>query len=191
MASKLLSSGCRVLLAVTTILVISPCSLAQDNAASSNRDIEQRIQRIVAGLLPAVVIAGEPPIPMKLVERMNDLHVPGVSIAVIHDGEVQWARGFGFASIGGPSVQPETLFQAGSISKPVSAVAALALVQAGKLDLDADVNLALKSWKVPACSYSDESKVTLRRLLNHSAGISVHGLQDIRRADRSPRLSMF
>jgi CubicO group peptidase (beta-lactamase class C family) len=175
MASRLLKAGWRVLFAVATILVISPCSFAQDNAASSDGGIEQRIQRIVAGLLPPVVIAGESPIPMKLAERMNDLHILGVSIAVIHDGMVQWARGFGFASIGGPPVKPETLFQAGSISKPVSAVAALALVQAGKLDLDADVNLALKSWKVPASSYTGESQVTLRRLLNHSAGITVHG----------------
>jgi len=94
---------------------------------------------------------------------------------VFHDGMIQWARGFGSVSIGGPPVVPETLFQAGSISKPVSAVAALVLVQAGKLDLDADVNLILKNWKLPANSYTDESKVTLRRLLNHSAGISVHG----------------
>jgi CubicO group peptidase (beta-lactamase class C family) len=141
----------------------------------SNSDVEQRIQRIVAGLLPAVVIAGESPIPMTLAERMNALHVPGVSVAVIHEGTIHWARGFGSASIGGPPVLPETLFQAGSISKPVAAVAALALVQAGKLDLDSDVNLALKSWKVPASSYSAESKVTLRRLLNHSAGMTVHG----------------
>lgn len=138
-----------------------------------NSDTERRIARIVNGLRPAVMFADEAP--GKLVERMNDLRVPGVSIAVIHGGAVHWARGFGVAAIGGPPVLPETLFQAGSISKPVAAVAALALVQDGKLDLDADVNLALKSWKIPANSYSDEAKVTLRKLLNHSAGITVHG----------------
>ena len=143
------------------------------------------MQRIANGLRPAVAIAGEPP--MKLADRMNELHVPGVSIAVIHGGVIQ-ACSFGSAGIidGAPvrsealfqwasPVRPETLFQAGSISKPVSAVAALALAQAGKLDLDSDVNLFLKTCKIPASSYTDRSKVTLRRLLNDSAGITVHG----------------
>ncbi|MFX9351874.1 serine hydrolase, partial [Acinetobacter baumannii] len=66
---------------------------------------------------------------------MDELHVPGVSIAVVHDGVIE-ARGFGVATIGGPPVLPETLFQAASISKVVTAVAALALAQAGTLDLD-------------------------------------------------------
>jgi CubicO group peptidase (beta-lactamase class C family) len=143
--------------------------------APGSSAFDLHIQRVAAGLLPAVVIAGEPSPAMKLEERMRDLHVPGVSIAVIHDGAIQWARGFGSSAIGGPPVSPETLFQAGSISKPVAAVAALALVQAGKLDLDTDVNLRLKDWKIPANSYTDESKVTLRNLLNHSAGTTVHG----------------
>jgi CubicO group peptidase (beta-lactamase class C family)/ATP-dependent Clp protease adapter protein ClpS len=130
------------------------------------------MERITNGLRPAIAIAGEPA--MKLADRMNELHVPGVSIAVIHGGVIQ-ACGFGSAGIGGPSVTPETMFQAGSISKPVSAVAALALAQAGKLDLDSDVNLVLKTWKIPANSYTDRSKVTLRRLLDHSAGTTVHG----------------
>jgi CubicO group peptidase (beta-lactamase class C family)/ATP-dependent Clp protease adapter protein ClpS len=130
------------------------------------------MERITNGLRPAIAIAGEPP--MKLADRMNELHVPGVSIAVIHGGVIQ-ACGFGAAGIDGPSVTPETMFQAGSISKPVSAVAALALAQAGKLDLDSDVDLLLKTWKIPVNSYTDKSKVTLRRLLDHSAGITVHG----------------
>lgn len=142
---------------------------AQDSADSgSDNDFEQRIQRVVNGLRPAGASGG----PMKLIDRMNELHVPGVSIAVIHGGVIR-ARGFGAASIKGPPVTPETLFQAASISKPVTAAAALALVQAGKLDLDGDVNLSLKSWKIPANSFTGKSKVTLRRLLNHSAGITV------------------
>lgn len=68
---------------------------------------------------------------------------------------------------------PETLFQAASISKVVTAVAALALAQAGTLDLDGDVNRSLKSWKIPVNSFTDRTQVTLRRLLNHSAGITV------------------
>ena len=139
-------------------------------AHAEDSDFERRIQRVANGLRPAVVFPGEPA--MKLSDRTNELHVPGVSVAVIHGGAIQ-ARGFGSAAIDGPPVRPETLFQAGSISEPVSAVAALALVQAGKLDLDSDVNLRLKSWKIPANSFTNKSSVTLRRLLNHSAGITV------------------
>jgi CubicO group peptidase (beta-lactamase class C family) len=171
--STILNVGHPVLLAVIASILVSPVSFAQDNVASSNSsDFERHIRRIENGLRPATAIAGEPP--TKLADRMNELRVPGVSIAVIHGGVIQ-ARGFGSATIGGPPVVPETLFQAASISKPVSAVAALALVQAGKLDLDGDVNLVLKNWKIPANSYTDRSKVTLRRLLNHSAGVTVHG----------------
>src|SRR5712691_9726276 len=171
--APILSAGRQVLLALIASVVVLPCSLAQDNLASSNSsDFEQRIQRIASGLRPANFIAGEPPI--KLADRMNEFNVPGVSIAVIHGGVIN-ARGFGLRAIGGTPVLPETLFQAASISKPVSAVAALALAQAGKLDLDGDVNLFLKNWKIPANSFTDQSKVTLRRLLNHSAGVTVHG----------------
>jgi CubicO group peptidase (beta-lactamase class C family) len=165
--------GRLALLAVIGSTVLLPYSFAQDNAAAvASSDFEQRIQRIVNGLQPAIAIAGEPP--MKLADRMRELHVPGVSIAVIHDGVIE-ARGFGSATIGGPPVLPETLFQAASISKPVTAVAALALVQAGKIDLDRDVNLSLREWKIPINSFTNQSKVTLRRLLNHSAGITVAG----------------
>ena len=179
--------GRRALLAAVGGALVSRFSSAQDSLGSrKDSDFERRIQRVANGLRPAVVFPGEPA--MKLSDRTNELHVPGVSIAVIHGGAIQ-ARGFGSAAIDGPPVQPETLFQAGSISEPVSAVAALALVQAGKLDLDSDVNLRLKSWKITANSFTNKSSVTLRRLLNHSAGITVGLISGIRvrRGNSFPR----
>jgi CubicO group peptidase (beta-lactamase class C family) len=168
--------GRALLVAQLAILIVCGPSAAEDKVVAAGKDeIEQRIQRVANGLLPAIAISGQAPTPMTLSARMAELNVPGVSVAVIRNGGIEWARGFGSVSTGGPPVTPETLFQAGSISKPVSAIAALALVQAGKLDLDADVNTILKSWKVPDNSFTGESKVTLRRLLSHSAGISVHG----------------
>jgi CubicO group peptidase (beta-lactamase class C family) len=110
-----------------------------------------------------------------LADRMAALHVPGVSIAVIHDGKIEWARGFGVTRVGGPPVTPDTLFQAASISKPVAAMAVLRLVQSGKLSLDTDVNQYLKTWKLPANSFTERTKVTLRELLTHTAGLTVHG----------------
>lgn len=138
--------------------------------------LEARIHRVENGLLPSVLIKGAPPATMSLAERMRFYKVPGVSIAVIHEGRVEWARGFGVKEAGkNDTVTPETLFQAGSISKPVAALAALRLVQDGKLNLDEDVNAKLISWKVPENEFTREQKVTLRRLLSHTAGLTVHG----------------
>src|SRR5690349_9128841 len=79
--------------------------------------VEQHIQHIQDRLMPAVVIKDQPAQTSKLADRMAALHIPGVSIAVIHNGQIEWARGFGVTNIGGPAVTEETLFQAASISK--------------------------------------------------------------------------
>ena len=126
-------------------------------------------------LLPPAITQGEKPVTTKLTERMAALHVPGVSVAVIHNGKIEWATGYGVVSQGGAPVTPETLFQAASISKPVTAMAVMHLVQAGKLNLDTDVNQYLKSWKVPSNSFTEKTKITLRELLSHTAGMTVHG----------------
>jgi CubicO group peptidase (beta-lactamase class C family) len=144
-------------------------------AAQTPSDLEERIQRIQDRIPPATMVKGEPVPTTKLADRMAALHVPGASIAVIHDGKIEWARGFGVASVGGSPVTPQTLFQAASISKPVAAMALLRLVQLGKLSLDTDVNEYLKTWKLPANSFPGQSKVTIRELLTHTAGLTVHG----------------
>ena len=119
-------------------------------AARSQAAVEERIARIQNGIVPPVLVTGETPQKLTLADLMKQLHVPGVSIAVIHDGQIDWARGFGVTGIGGAPVNAETLFQAASISKPVTALIALRLAQAGKFDLDVDANTYLKSWKIPA-----------------------------------------
>ncbi|HWC20192.1 MAG TPA: serine hydrolase domain-containing protein [Terriglobales bacterium] len=107
--------------------------------------------------------------------RMAHYHVPGLSIACLHNGAMDWTRAFGVATVGGESVTPETLFQAGSISKSVTALAVLRLVERGKLNLDADVSQYLMSWKLPSNRFTEQKKVTLRKLLSHTAGVTVHG----------------
>ncbi len=105
---------------------------------------------------------------------MSRLHVPGVSIAVIHDKRIDWSKGYGVARLGGPPVSASTLFGAASMSKPVTAMAVLRLVQEGKIDLDVDVNTYLKSWKIPANEYTKNHPVTVRELLSHTSGIGTH-----------------
>ncbi|HKY29035.1 MAG TPA: serine hydrolase [Pyrinomonadaceae bacterium] len=139
-------------------------------------NLAQRIERIENGLLPPAVLKGETPVRMRLADRMQHYKTPGVSIAVINDGRIEWARGYGFLAAGGSEpVTTETLFQAASISKPVTAMAILRLVQQRKLSLDGDVNDTLLSWKIPENEFTKEQKVTLRRLLTHSAGVTVPG----------------
>ena len=103
-------------------------------------------------------------------------HVAGLSLAIVQDGKIVEARAYGVTDRGGNRpVGTSTLFQAGSISKSVSALGALHLVEHGKLDLDSDVNATLKSWKVPSSEFTMSKHVTLRGLLSHSAGLTVHG----------------
>lgn len=150
--------------------------------------VEQHIAKVVSCLPPPVIIQGEEPSCTSLSQEMTDLHVRGVSIAVIHNGSIEWARGFGVMKTGGTPVAADTLFQAGSISKPVAAMAALYQVQKGKLALDADVNTELKSWKVPASPAANGKPVTLRELLTHTAGMTVHGFPGYAANDPVPTL---
>lgn len=105
---------------------------------------------------------------------MAALHVPGVSVAVVEGAKVTWARGYGQTG-DGAAVTPDTLFQAASLSKPVAAMVALRLVELGMLSLDEDVNIKLKTWNVPASPAAGGEAVTLRRLLSHTAGLTVSG----------------
>ncbi|MDQ6892110.1 MAG: beta-lactamase family protein [Acidobacteriota bacterium] len=125
-------------------------------------------------LLPPVVLRGEKGWPLE--ERMRHYKVEGVSVAVFRGFRVVWteARGFADRETKQPAT-PETLFQAGSISKPVAATAVLRKVEAGELDLGRDVNAYLKSWKLPESPAAAGKKATLERILSHSAGLTVRG----------------
>ena len=162
-----------VLCAASAFLAVacSPARPAGDEVAYA---LAERIERVESGLRWSLPVADSPT--WTLAERMEQLRVPGVSIAVIEGFEVAWARGYGVRDAdSGEPVTTETLFQAASISKPVAAAAALQLVEEGVLNLDEDVNTRLKSWKVPENEYTQTEKVTLRRLLSHSAGLTVRG----------------
>lgn len=138
--------------------------------------VNQRIARIENGFAPISLVTGEPPVKLTLQRLMQISNVPGLSVAVIENYKIAWAKGYGVTEAGGHvPVTQHTLFPAASISKPVTAMAALRLVEQGKLSLDEDVNLKLKSWKVPENEYTAEQKVTLRRILTHTAGTTVHG----------------
>ena len=152
------------------------CALAALPLLRAATPTEERIARVENGLRKPNRLKGSPAEPMKLAERMEHYKVPGVSVAVIHAGRVEWARGYGQRDVeSGAPVTAETLFQAASLSKGVAAAVAMRLVEQGRLRLDEDVNAKLRSWKVPDNEFTQTEKVTLRRLLSHNAGLTVHG----------------
>ncbi|MHA1502942.1 MAG: serine hydrolase domain-containing protein [Candidatus Heimdallarchaeota archaeon] len=118
-----------------------------------------------------------------LVERMKHYKVPGVSLAVIEDYKIAWTHVEGVRDkISNKEVNESTLFEAASTTKPLTAAAALHLVDQGVLALDEDVNKILKDWQIPENEFTKKEKVTLRRLLTHKAGInrpdSLFGIEE-------------
>jgi CubicO group peptidase (beta-lactamase class C family) len=171
---KALKLKASLLAAVFALLIVASVRIASPAAFDDRAD---RIARVESGLLPAIMIKGKPA-GMKITDRLAFYKTPGVSVAVINGGVIEWARGYGALEAGSNKpVTPETLFQAASISKPVAAMGALRLVEQGKLNLDEDANNKLTSWKIPASDFTKEQKVTLRRLLSHTAGMTVHGFR--------------
>lgn len=155
-------------------------------------DLERAIQALECGWLVAAAVQGAPVRKMELRKRMAHYKVPGFSIALIDQEELAWAKGYGVLESGGEEVVTQkTIFQAASISKPVAAMVALHLVEAGLLDLDADVNAALHSWKVPENKHTQAHKVTLRNLLSHTAGITVHGFPGYPAGKQLPTLQQI
>ena len=166
--------------AFSVIILLStlttPEAALQKSQQRNVSEIEARIQRVENGLLPPSILKGEAVSGMKLPERMQFYKTPAVSIAVINEGRTEWARAYGTLEVGGKEpATTNTTFQAASLSKPIAAMAALRLVQQGKLDLDTDVNAVLKSWRIPENEFNRTEKVTLRRILSHTAGLTVQG----------------
>jgi CubicO group peptidase (beta-lactamase class C family) len=150
---------------------------------------DPRIHSVEFGLLPLASIKEHMGETVSIRQRMRDFGIPGLSVAVIEGGRLAWARGYGVAdSTSHRPVTADTLFQAASISKPLTALGVLALVQSGKLNLDQDVNQYLKSWKIPDNQFTQAHKVTLRLLLSHTAGVADIDFPDIGPNDPLPTL---
>jgi CubicO group peptidase (beta-lactamase class C family) len=132
-----------------------------------------RVADLLKDLRPDSVAADRPQWPLEA--RMRELATPAVSIAIIDEGEVAFSGGFGFAT-GRAAASADTLYQAASLSKPVFALGIMRLVQDSRIDLDADVNDYLTSWRVPKCR-DWQPRITLRQLLSHTAGTTVDGFQ--------------
>lgn len=154
----------------------------------SSQSTQDHIKEVETGLGPPIEVHGLPPDRRSLLAEMKKNHVPAVSIAVVHNGQIEWAKGYGTTRENGPPVTADTLFQAASITKSVSSMAALHLVEEGKLSLDAPIESELKSWKLPENSFTSQHPVTLRELLSSTGGASVHGFAGYQSNEAVPTL---
>ena len=167
-----------VFLAVGSV-VFACTSVTQDDVVV---EIDSDIDSLVYDLIPKEGGASA-----TLRERMDYYGVPGISVAVLRNGEVGWARGFGAKLVGTEDlVDTATVFSVASLSKVAAAATTLRLVNAGLLDLDRDVMDYLTSWSIPENPYTTESPVTLRRLMSHTAGTTVHGFADFQPGEALP-----
>jgi CubicO group peptidase (beta-lactamase class C family) len=155
---------------------ILPLLLVPAMCACASTELAASIARVEHGLIPEVRVEGDTR-GWSIAERLRAHHTPAVSIAVIHDYKVVWARAYGVKDLRtGERADARTLFQAASISKMVTAMAALQAVDAGKVSLDADINTALRSWRLPDNDLTRGNPVTLKQLLAHTAGINVRSV---------------
>jgi CubicO group peptidase (beta-lactamase class C family) len=161
-----------ILLCAASLLCSPPRTWSQTKPAVQ----KAHIQRIEAAAVDLSIDPNVAPVRLSLPQLMELYKIPGLSVAVIDNYQIVWAKAYGVTDAGSKTpVTTKTLFQAGSISKPVAATGTLWLVEKGKLSLDEDVNQKLKTWKVPENEFTKSEKVTLRRLMSHTAGLTVHG----------------
>ncbi|HEY0739816.1 MAG TPA: serine hydrolase domain-containing protein [Chryseosolibacter sp.] len=157
-------------------------SCQQAETTSIPNSVEERIERVENG----IDAEGKK---WTIEDRMEALKTPGVSIAVIQDFKLDWAKGYGYANIENKTrVTPSTLFQAASISKSLAGVGVLKLAQDKKVKLHEDINTYLKSWKFPYDENSGGKIITLYNLLSHTAGTSVHGFRGYRNGTSIPTI---
>jgi CubicO group peptidase (beta-lactamase class C family) len=144
-----------------------------------SKAVNEQIARVETSLSGGLVIDGKL---YNLSERMKHYNAAGLSVAVIDNYQIVWAKGYGYADKKeGRKVTTNTLFEPGSISKSLNAVAVLQLAQQGKLDLYQDINQYLVNWKFPYDTVSHGKKITTAQLLSHTAGLGVHGFPGYQR----------
>lgn len=167
-----------------------PARIAGPHATSASSDsVDTRVERVTRGLVLPIQVRGEEPLRFDLRARMRHYRVPAVSVAVVEGERIAWARAWGVADPGsGVPVDEATLFHAASISKPIAALAALRLADRGRIGLDTDVDEALAGWRIRRDPRHPDGEITLRRLLSHTAGLSVHGFRGYAEGEELPGL---
>jgi CubicO group peptidase (beta-lactamase class C family) len=166
------------------VLLMLP-ALAEAQMAT---ETEERIRQVENSLAPNLIY-GDSLINGNILQRMQELNVKGVSIAVIRDYKIDWAKAYGWAdSVEGREATTNTRFQAASISKSLNSLGLLRLVQDKKIDPEADINNYLRTWKFPYDTASKDKKINVYQLLSHTAGLDIHGFPGYSRSASIPNV---
>ena len=169
------------------LLLLLSCSASDGD--QQTQSLEVRIARIESGLMPGLHIKGRDTGTYNITERLEELNIPGLSVAFAANGEVEWSKAYGMADTADDRpMETNTMLLAGSISKPVAALRAHQLVESGSFALDENVNNYLSSWHVPDNEFTKDEKVTIRRILNHTAGLTVWGFPGYDDGDSIPNI---
>ncbi|HEL5026606.1 TPA: beta-lactamase family protein [Stenotrophomonas maltophilia] len=172
---------CSLLVCLTPFHVMATDASAEDAARFA--------QAMAHGLRPSTAQLGAALPQWSIEERLAHYKVPGAAVAVIRDGKVVYAAGYGLRQAGThDAVDADTVFSVGSVSKMGAAATTLKLVAAGKVSLEENIDPRLRRWHVPADAQGLHPPINLRMLLSHTAGFNVHGFQDYQPAERLPTL---
>jgi CubicO group peptidase (beta-lactamase class C family) len=167
------------------IFFLSIISVSAQNPSYS-KEIEEKIKQVENNLVGWAKLQ-DSKTAWNLQERMKYHNIHGVSVAVIRNYKIEWARGYGFADTSDKRpVTHNTLFQAASISKSLNAMGVLQLADKKKIDIHQNVNNYLQSWKFPEDSLTRNTKLTTAHLLSHTGGLTVHGFYGYKWTDSLP-----
>ena len=142
------------------------CQAVSENAAAY-KDIK---------LLPSVVFEGET-LPQTIDARLAAHKIPGFSIAVIRKGELVWTQAWGNQSSNGGKLACDTLFQAGSLAKPVTVFAAFRMQQKNLINFDTNIEQYLSRYHLPSGAQTESNPVTFRNIFTHRSGIIAGGYE--------------
>lgn len=155
---------------------------------------KSRIKSLEKGLLRAVYFKGQRPEKLRLVDRMAFYKVPGISIAVMDKFQIEWVKAYGYKDIiQYQKVTPETAFQVGELSQPVSAATVLRLVEENVLKLDEQLGTYFTEIAFAGRKFrpSEKISITLSSLLSHAAGFYPWTSSGYSRTSATPDLAQI
>ena len=176
-----------IILTLMNLLLISSEEIAREGKMKNQKIL---IEEVESSLRTEYYVNGDSLI--SIIDKMKELKIPGLSLAVIDNFEVVWAKGYGIEDVEtNNKVDVNTIFQAASISKPFTAYATMKLVQENKVELNKDINTYLKTWKLVDNNLAETKKVTFKNLLSHNAGTTIHGFPGYKPSDTLPTLDQI
>jgi CubicO group peptidase (beta-lactamase class C family)/thioredoxin-related protein len=128
-------------------------------------------------IIGKVKFLGEPENFRTLSNSMINYNIPGLSLAVINEGKIEWSHTYANDNFPEQKLNDSTIFQAASLSKPVTVLAALRMYTAGAIDLDENIQNYLKRFIIPQGKQTDDNPVTFRNIFAHTSGLTAGGYQ--------------